>query len=42
MLDCFAKHKVPPGIDAAKITRALERHQPELKERLKEMAKRKR
>lgn len=42
MADCVAKKKLPKGIDAAKITRALERHAPELKERLQEMARRKR
>jgi hypothetical protein len=42
MLDCFAKGKAPPGIDEQKIRRAIERHQPELRERLQAMAKRKR
>ncbi len=41
MLDCFEKGKVPPGIDAAKIKRALERHQPELQERLQDMVRKK-
>jgi hypothetical protein len=34
MADCVAKGKVPKGIDAAKVKRALERHQPQLRERL--------
>ena len=42
MVDCIEKGKVPPGIDAARIKRALERHQPELRERLQEMARSKR
>jgi len=42
MLDCLDKGKVPPGIDEKKIRSAIARHQPELQERLKEMAKRKR
>jgi len=42
MLDCFDKGKVPPGIDEKKIRGVIARHQPELQERLKEMAKRKR
>jgi hypothetical protein len=37
MLDCFDRHKVPPG-DEAKIRRTIERHQPELKERLQKAA----
>jgi hypothetical protein len=41
MLDCFNRGKAPPGIDAAKIRRALERHQPELLGRLKDMARKK-
>jgi hypothetical protein len=41
MLDCLDEGKVPPGIDEKKIRAAIARHQPELKERLKEMAKRK-
>ena len=41
MADCVATRKVPKGLDAAKIKRALERHQPELRERLKDMARRK-
>src|ERR1700680_1179622 len=36
MADCVAKRKVPAGIDPAKITRALERHQPELRNRLQD------
>jgi hypothetical protein len=42
MLDCLDKGKVPPGIDEKKVRSAIARHQPELQERLKEMAKRKR
>ena len=42
MADCVAKGKVPKGIDAAKITRALERHRPELRERLQDMLRKKR
>jgi hypothetical protein len=42
MLDCFDKGKVPPGIDEKKIRAAIERHQPELRDKLKEMARRKR
>ncbi|MEA3066684.1 MAG: hypothetical protein QOK41_91, partial [Sphingomonadales bacterium] len=37
MADCVAKGKVPKGIDPAKITRALERHRPELRDRLQDM-----
>ena len=37
MADCVAKGKVPKGIDPAKITRALERHRPELRARLQDM-----
>jgi hypothetical protein len=33
---------VPKGIDAAKVTRALDRHQPELRDRLQDMARKKR
>jgi hypothetical protein len=40
MLDSLDKGKVPPGIDENKIRRAIERHQPELRERLKEMTRR--
>jgi hypothetical protein len=42
MADCVAKGKVPKGIDAAKLKRALERHQPELRDRLQDMLRRKR
>ena len=42
MLDNLDKGKVPPGIDEKKIRAAIARHQPELQERLKEMARRKR
>jgi hypothetical protein len=42
MEDCIAQKKVPKGIDAAKISRALDRHRGELKERLETMARRKR
>jgi len=38
MLDCFDRGEVPRGIDEAKIRRALERHQPELHEKLRQMA----
>jgi hypothetical protein len=41
MSDCVAKGKVPKGIDGAKVERALARHQPELRERLKGMARKK-
>jgi hypothetical protein len=42
MADGVAKGKVPKGIDAAKVKRALERHQPELRARLEEMVRKKR
>jgi len=42
MSDCVAKGKVPAGIDPAKIMRALERHRPELRDRLQDMARKKR
>jgi len=42
MLDNIDKGKVPPGIDENKIRSAIARHQPELQERPKEMARRKR
>ncbi len=42
MADCVATGKVPKGIDAAKVKRALDRHQPELRERLHEMVRKKR
>jgi hypothetical protein len=41
MADCVAKRRVPKGIDPAKITRALARHQPELRDRLQDMARKK-
>ena len=41
MADCVAQGKVPKGIDAAKITRALDRHQPELRARRQDMARKK-
>jgi len=34
--------KTPPGVDAAQITRALDRHAPELRHRLNEMARKRR
>jgi hypothetical protein len=37
MADCVQKGKVPKGIDPARITRALERHRPELRDRLQDM-----
>jgi hypothetical protein len=42
MADNVAKGKVPKGVDARKVKKALERHQPELREKLQEMAPRKR
>jgi hypothetical protein len=39
MADCVAQKKVPKGIDAAKITRALERHAPELQKRTQAKAR---
>src|SRR6516165_2770329 len=42
MADSVAKGKVPKGVDAARVKRGLERHQPELRERLQDMARRKR
>ena len=42
MADSVAKGRVPKGVDAAKVKRALERHHPELRERLQDMARRKR
>jgi hypothetical protein len=39
MQAAIERGKTPPGIDAARIRRALERHAPELKQRLKEMAR---
>src|SRR3984893_9475877 len=41
MADCVAQRKVPKGIDPAKITRALERHRPELRDRLQDMGRKK-
>src|SRR5258708_35564420 len=42
MADCVAQRKVPQGIDAAKIRKALDRHQPELRNRVQEAARKKR
>jgi hypothetical protein len=42
MADCVAKGKVPKRIGAAKITRALDRHRPELRKRMKDMRRKKR
>jgi len=42
MLDGLDKGKVPRGIDEKKIRAAIARHQPELRDKLKEMARRKR
>src|SRR5215469_16070408 len=42
MADCVAKGKVPKGVDAAKVKRALERHRPEIRERLQDMARKRR
>jgi hypothetical protein len=42
MADCVAQRKVPKGIDAAKVRGALARHQPELRDRLQEMARKNR
>ena len=39
MQAAIERGKTPPGIDAARIKRALDRHAPELKQRLKEMAR---
>jgi len=41
MSDCVAKGKVRPD-RSAKIMRALERHRPELRDRLQDMARKKR
>jgi hypothetical protein len=41
MADCIAEGKVPKGIDAAKVKRALERHQPQLRQRLPGMGRKK-
>jgi hypothetical protein len=38
MADCVARRQVPKGIDAAKLTRSLDRHRPELRDRLPAMA----
>jgi hypothetical protein len=35
MLDCFNSGKIPRGIDAAKIQRALAKHHPQLAEKIK-------
>jgi hypothetical protein len=42
MADCVAQRKVPKGIDAAKIKNALDRHQPELRDRVRNAARKKR
>jgi hypothetical protein len=42
MADCVAQRKVPKGIDPARIARALERHQPALRQRLRKRARKKR
>src|SRR5580700_5758566 len=42
MADCVAQRKVPKGIDAAKIKSALDRHQPELRDRVRKTARKKR
>jgi len=39
MQAAIERGKTPPGIDAARIKRALDRHAPELKHRLKEMVR---
>jgi hypothetical protein len=39
MQAAMERGKTPPGIDAARIRRALDRHAPELKQRLKEMVR---
>jgi hypothetical protein len=39
MQAAIERGKTPPGIDAARISRALDRHAPELKQRLKEMVR---
>jgi hypothetical protein len=41
MSDCVAKRKVPKGIDAAKLKRAIDRHQPELRDRLQDRVRKK-
>jgi hypothetical protein len=41
MSDCVAKGKVPKGIDAAKVKRALERRQPRLQKPLPSMRRKK-
>src|ERR1700686_2246001 len=42
MSDCVAAGKVPKSIDAAKIQRARERHQPQLQDRLRDRPRKKR
>ena len=42
MADCVAQKKVPKGIDAARISRALERHRHEVQEPSRQKARRKR
>jgi hypothetical protein len=39
MRAAIERGKTPPGIDAARLKRALDRHAPELKQRLKEMVR---
>jgi hypothetical protein len=39
MSDCVAQRKLPKGIDGGKVKRALERHQPELRDRLRDMVR---
>jgi hypothetical protein len=42
MAECVARRKVPKGIDTAKIKSALDRHQPELRDRVRKAARKKR
>jgi hypothetical protein len=42
MADCVARKKLPKGIDAAKVARALERHGDALKESAKKLTRKKR
>jgi hypothetical protein len=42
MADCVAKRKVPKGVDAMKVKRALARHKPELAEHLQKTENKKR
>jgi hypothetical protein len=41
MADCVAAGKVPKSIDAVKVKRALERHQPQLHDRARDMRRKK-